>query len=51
MPYRKVTYLEQIWFLIKFRLTTGNGKGRGKTIDCAGSLNKTGGNNDDRRKE
>ena len=49
MPYRKVTYLEQVWFLIKFKLTTGNG--RGKTIDCAGSLNKTGGNNDDRRKE
>ena len=27
MPYRKVTYLEQIWVLIKFKLTTGNGKG------------------------
>lgn len=50
MPYRKVTYLEQIWFLIKFKLTIGNGKGRGE-YDCASSLNKTGGNNGDRRKE
>lgn len=29
MPYRKVTYLEQIWYLIKYKLTHWMNKKKG----------------------